>query len=60
MARVLTATHEYEVHATIEFTSRPILARAVGHFSSIVAAGRTATTLHYEAQRSDSCATACC
>jgi len=47
MARVLTATHEYEVQATIEFTFRNLGACCWG-FPSIVAAGRNATTLHYE------------
>ena len=47
MARVLTATHEYEVQATIEFTFRN-LGACCWAFPSIVAAGRNATTLHYE------------
>src|SRR5258707_9598103 len=47
MARVLTATHEYEVQATIEFTFRNLGACCWG-FPSIVAAGRNSTTLHYE------------
>jgi len=48
MKRVLTATHEYEVQATIEFTFRNFGA-CCWAFPSIVAAGRNATTLHYEA-----------
>lgn len=48
MARVLTATHEYEVHATVEFTFRNMGA-CCWAFPSIVASGRNATTLHYEA-----------
>lgn len=47
MTRVLTAAHEYEVQATIEFTFRNLGACCWG-FPSIVAAGRNATTLHYE------------
>jgi len=47
MTRVLTATHEYEVHATIEYTFRNMGA-CCWAFPSIVAAGRNATTLHYE------------
>jgi Xaa-Pro aminopeptidase len=47
MARVLTATRESEVHATIEFTFRN-LGACCWAFPSIVAAGRNATTLHYE------------
>jgi Xaa-Pro aminopeptidase len=47
MARVLTATREYEVQATIEFTFRN-LGACCWAFPSIVAAGRNATTLHYE------------
>src|SRR5207344_1772909 len=47
MARVLTATHEYEVQATIEFTFRNLGACCWG-FPSIVAARRHSTTLHYE------------
>ena len=47
MARVLTATHEYEVQATIEYTFRT-LGACCWAFPSIVAAGRNATTLHYE------------
>jgi Xaa-Pro aminopeptidase len=47
MTRVLTATHEYEVHATIEYTFRN-LGACCWAFPSIVAAGRNATTLHYE------------
>ncbi|MCU1384335.1 MAG: hypothetical protein JWL71_3032 [Acidobacteria bacterium] len=48
MARVLTASHEYEVQATIEFTFRN-LGACCWAFPSIVAAGRNTTTLHYEA-----------
>ena len=47
MARVLTATHEYEVHATVDFTFRN-LGACCWAFPSIVASGRNATTLHYE------------
>jgi len=47
MARVLTATHEYQVQATIEFTFRDRGASGWA-FPSIVASGRNATTLHYE------------
>jgi Xaa-Pro aminopeptidase len=47
MARVLTAAHEYEVQATVEFTFRNLGACCWG-FPSIVAAGRNTTTLHYE------------
>jgi Xaa-Pro aminopeptidase len=47
MARVLTATRESEVQATIEFTFRN-LGACCWAFPSIVAAGRNATTLHYE------------
>jgi Xaa-Pro aminopeptidase len=47
MTRVLTAAHEYEVQATIEFTFRN-LGACCWAFPSIVAAGRNATTLHYE------------
>jgi len=47
MARVLTASREYEVQATIEFTFRT-LGACCPAFPSIVAAGRNATTLHYE------------
>jgi Xaa-Pro aminopeptidase len=46
MARVVTATREYEVQATIEFTFRN-LGACCWAFPSIVAAGRNATTLHY-------------
>ena len=48
MARVLTAAHEYQVQATIEFTFRN-LGACCWAFPSIVAAGRNSTTLHYEA-----------
>jgi Xaa-Pro aminopeptidase len=48
MARALTATRENEVQATIEFTFRD-LGACCWAFPSIVAAGRNATTLHYEA-----------
>ena len=47
MARVLTATRESEVQATIEFTFRN-LGACCWAFPSIVASGRNATTLHYE------------
>ncbi len=47
MARVLTATRENQVQATIEFTFRN-LGACCWAFPSIVAAGRNATTLHYE------------
>ncbi len=47
MARVLTATSENQVQATIEFTFRN-LGACCWAFPSIVAAGRNATTLHYE------------
>ena len=47
MARVLTATHEYQLHATIEYTFRN-LGACCWAFPSIVASGRNATTLHYE------------
>jgi Xaa-Pro aminopeptidase len=47
MRRVLTAAHEYEVQATIEFTFRN-LGACCWAFPSIVAAGRNSTTLHYE------------
>jgi Xaa-Pro aminopeptidase len=47
MRRVLTASHEFEVQATIEFTFRN-LGACCWAFPSIVAAGRNATTLHYE------------
>ena len=47
MTRVLTAAHEYEVQAAIEFTFRN-LGACCWAFPSIVAAGRNATTLHYE------------
>jgi Xaa-Pro aminopeptidase len=47
MARVLTAAHEYEVEATIAYTFRN-LGACCWAFPSIVAAGRNATTLHYE------------
>jgi Xaa-Pro aminopeptidase len=48
MMRVLTAAHEYEVQATIEFTFRN-LGACCWAFPSIVAAGRNSTTLHYDA-----------
>src|SRR5262249_33920383 len=48
MGRVLTASRENEVQATIEFTFRDMGA-CCWAFPSIVAAGRNATTLHYEA-----------
>jgi Xaa-Pro aminopeptidase len=47
MSRVLTATHEYQVQATIEFTFRN-LGACCWAFPSIVAAGPNATTLHHE------------
>jgi Xaa-Pro aminopeptidase len=47
MARVKTAARESEVQATIEFTFRN-LGACCWAFPSIVAAGRNATTLHYE------------
>src|SRR6185436_4006065 len=47
MTRVLTATREYEVQATVEFTFRN-LGACCWAFPSIVAAGRNSTTLHYE------------
>jgi Xaa-Pro aminopeptidase len=47
MTRVLTATRESEVQATIEFTFRN-LGACCWAFPSIVAAGRNTTTLHYE------------
>jgi Xaa-Pro aminopeptidase len=47
MKRVLTATRENEVQATIEFTFRN-LGACCWAFPSIVAAGRNSTTLHYE------------
>jgi len=47
MARVLTAAHEYEVQATIDYTFRN-LGACCWAFPSIVAGGRNATTLHYE------------
>lgn len=46
MRRVKTATHEYQVQATIEFAFRDSGACCWG-FPSIVAAARNATTLHY-------------
>jgi Xaa-Pro aminopeptidase len=46
MQRVRTATHEYQLQATIEFTYRDRGADGWG-FPSIVAAGRNATILHY-------------
>jgi Xaa-Pro aminopeptidase len=47
MQRVMTARHEYEVQATIEYTFRNLGACCWG-FPSIVASGANATTLHYE------------
>ena len=47
MARVLAATRENEVQATIEFTFRN-LGACCWAFPSIVASGPNATTLHYE------------
>ena len=48
MRRIGSARHEYEVQATIEYTFRNLGACCWG-FPSIVASGRNATTLHYEA-----------
>lgn len=50
MVRVLTATKESEVQATVEYTFRN-LGACCWAFPSIVAAGRNATTLHYMANR---------
>lgn len=47
MKRILTATNEAQVQATIEFTFRDRGADGWG-FPSIVASGENATTLHYE------------
>jgi Xaa-Pro aminopeptidase len=47
MARVKTATHENQVEATVAFTFRN-LGACCWAFPSIVAAGKNATTLHYE------------
>jgi Xaa-Pro aminopeptidase len=47
MARVKSATRENEVQATAEFTFRN-LGACCWAFPSIVAAGRNATTLHYQ------------
>ncbi len=47
MRRVLTATREYEVQATIEYTFRN-LGACCWAFPSIVGAGENATILHYE------------
>ena len=44
--RTLTAEHEYQVQATIEFTFRDLGACCWG-YPSIVASGVNATTLHY-------------
>jgi Xaa-Pro aminopeptidase len=46
MRRTLTAEHEYQVQATIEFTFRDLGACCWG-YPSIVASGANATTLHY-------------
>jgi Xaa-Pro aminopeptidase len=46
MRRVSTATHEYQVEATIEHSFRS-LGACCWAFPSIVASGRNATTLHY-------------
>ena len=46
MQRVRTAKHEYEVHATIDYTFRN-LGACCWAFPSIAASGRNATTLHY-------------
>lgn len=48
MRRVGTATHEYQVQATIEHAFRD-LGACCWAFPSIVASGRNATTLHYGA-----------
>ena len=48
MARVQTASHEYEVQAAIEFTFRDLGACCPG-FPSIVASGDSTTILHYSA-----------
>jgi Xaa-Pro aminopeptidase len=48
MRRVLTAFYEYEVQATIEYTFRNLGATGWA-FPSIVASGRNATSLHYDA-----------
>lgn len=47
MRRAKTATHEYQVQATIEYTFRDRGACCWG-FPSIVASGRNATILHYQ------------
>jgi Xaa-Pro aminopeptidase len=47
MVRVLTASHEYEVQATIEFTFRT-LGACCWAFPSIVASGRNTTTLDHQ------------
>jgi Xaa-Pro aminopeptidase len=47
MTRVLTATLESEVQATVEYTFRN-LGACCWAFPSIVAAGRNSTTLHYD------------
>jgi len=47
MDRVKTATHEYQLQASIEYTYRDLGADGWG-FPSIVASGRNATILHYE------------
>lgn len=46
MRRTLTAEHEHQVQATIEFTFRDLGACCWG-YPSIVASGANATTLHY-------------
>ena len=48
MLRVKSARHEYEVQATIEYTFRNLGACCWG-FPSIVASGKNATILHYQA-----------
>jgi Xaa-Pro aminopeptidase len=48
MARVLSASRESEVQATIEYTFRN-LGACCWAFPSVVASGRNATTLHYQA-----------
>ena len=47
MKRALTATHEHQLQATVEFTFRDRGADGWA-FPSIVAAGKNATILHYE------------
>jgi Xaa-Pro aminopeptidase len=59
MTRVLTATREHEVQATIEFTFRN-LGACCWAFPSIVAAGRNATTLHYVTNNGPIVRDVCC